>query len=265
MVLFTKAVATAITLGSGGMGGKFAPTMFTGGILGFTFAQAVNLTGWTALSVPNFIAVAMAGLLSGVFKSPLTGIFLIAEITGGYTLFVPLMIVSALSYFVSNRFEPHSAFIRDLAKQGLWVPTYERDLHILKGMHLGDLLETNFTVAHPEQTLGEFTQLIARSRRNVFPVTDDDGKFRGVILLDDVREVMFNGELYHQLRVRDLMHNPPATLDVNEPMEKVMETFEYHNAWNLPVVRDGHYLGFVSKSTVFNHYRRALIDRSAQV
>lgn len=263
-VLLLKAPATAITLGSGGVGGKFAPTMFTGALLGFTFVHAINLTGWMQLREANFIAVAMAGLLSGVFKSPLTGIFLIAEITGGYTLFVPLMLVSALAYFVSLYFEPYSAFIRDLAHRGLWVPTHERDLNILKNLRLSELLETNFTIAYPDQTLGDFTQLIARSRRNVFPVTDRDGRFKGIILLDDVRPIMFDQEAYARTTVADLVHQPPAVLQVDESMEKAMEKFEFHNVWNLPVVRGDYYLGFVSKSSVFNHYRQALIDRSRE-
>ncbi len=264
VILFAKAFASAFTLGIGGNGGVFAPSMFTGALLGFVFAYAINLTGWMNLRVEHFMAVAMAGLLSGVFKSPLTGIFLIAEITGGYALFVPLMLVSAIAYFISNYFESYSIFTKELYQKGLWVPAHERDRSILKTMSVAPLVETNFKTIKPEQTLGEFVEKIAKSRRNIFPVVDANGRFQGIVLLDDVREIMFDAELYDQTTVQDLMHNPPATVDIGEPMEQVMEKFEYHNAWNLPVVDQGQYLGFVSKSSIFNQYRRLLIDRSKE-
>lgn len=263
-ILLAKAFASAFTLGIGGNGGVFAPSMFTGALLGFVFAHAINLSGFFSLREENFMAVAMAGLLSGVFKSPLTGIFLIAEITGGYALFVPLMLVSAIAYFVSNYFEPYSIFTKELYKKGLWVPAHERDRNILKTMSVEPLVETNFRTLTPAQTLGEFVKKIAKSKRNVFPVIDDEGKFQGIILLDDVREIMFEAELYEKTTVQDLMHNPPAIVDIREPMEQVMDKFEYHNAWNLPVVDQGRYIGFVSKSSIFNQYRKMLIERSRE-
>jgi chloride channel protein, CIC family len=261
-ILLAKALASALTIALGGSGGVFAPSMFTGAMFGFVFAYCLNLTGWVQLSEANFIAVGMGGLLSGVFKSPLTGIFLIAEITGGYNLFVPLMIVSALSYFTAIYFEPHSIFTRELFLKGLWAPSHERDLSILKNMDIQSLIETNFYSVFPATTLREFVEVIAKSRRNVFPVVDEEGLLQGIVLLDDVREVMFQSEMYDQLTVRDIMHNPPATVDLNEPMNKVMNKFEYHNAWNLPVVDNGRYVGFVSKSSIFNRYRQSLIDKS---
>ncbi len=263
VILFAKALAYSVTIAAGGNGGKFAPTMFTGATLGFVFAYGINQVGWIQLHEANFIAVAMAGLLSGVFKSPLTGIFLIAEITGGYELFIPLMIVSALSYFVALYFEPHSAFIREFARKGLWAPTHERDWHILSNLNIGALMETNFQTLQPGMSLGKLVKLIAQSKRNVFPVVDQEGFLRGIILLDDVREIMFNTAVYDQITVADLMHNPPATVGISDSMDQVMEKFETHQAWNLPVLdKGGRYLGFVSKSSIFNEYRRSLIDRS---
>ncbi len=264
LILLAKGFASAFTIGLGGNGGVFAPSMFTGALLGFVFAHALNLTGWVELREANFMAVAMAGLLSGVFKSPLTGIFLIAEITGGYALFVPLMLVSAISYFVSNYFEPYSVFTTELYQKGQWAPTHERDLNILKNMSVKPLIETNFLTIQPDQTLGEFIKIIAKSRRNVFPVVNNEGYFKGIILLDDVREIMFDTELYDIKTVKDIMHNPPAMVEISEPMEKVMDKFERHQAWNLPVVDNGYYIGFVSKSSIFNQYRQMLIERSKE-
>ncbi|MCB0548668.1 MAG: chloride channel protein [Phaeodactylibacter sp.] len=263
--LIAKIFATSITIAIGGNGGVFAPSMFLGATLGFAFAHSINLLEWIELREANFIAVAMAGLLSGVFKSPLTAIFFIAELTGGYGLFVPLMLVSALSYFVCLYFEPHSIFTRELFQKGLWVPPYERDLSILKEMDLRGLVETNFRKINPEMSLGEFVKTIAKSRRNVFPVVDEEGHFKGIVLLDDVREIMFDTEKYDKVFVKDVMHTPPAVIDIHDPMEKVMQQFDFHNAWNLPVADQGKYLGFVSKSSVFNRYRELLIVRSGEL
>lgn len=261
-LVLAKAVATSITIAGGGAGGKFAPTMFTGALWGFVFVQTTQALGWAELRGPNFMVAGMAGMLSGVFKSPLTGIFLIAEITGGYTLFVPLMLVSALGYFISLYFEPHSTFTRELAFKGLWAPSHERDWHILKDLEIRPLVETNFTPVYPKQKLGDFVKVIAQSKRSVFPVVNEEKHFLGVVLLDDVREVMFDTDQYEILTVEEIMHNPPAVVDVNEPMSKVMEKFDYFQAWNLPVVDEGLYVGFVSKSHIFNAYRQSLIDRS---
>lgn len=257
-VLLAKAVTAAITLAMGGNGGIFAPSMFSGAILGFLFAYVVNATGLITLHVEDFIAVGMAGMLSGVIKSPLTGIFLIAEITGGYALFVPLMLVSAISYFVTYYFEPQSIFTKELYQKGLWVPSHERDKVILKNMDLESLIEKNFSIVKLESNLGELVEVISASRRNVFPVISGEGHLEGILLLDDVRELMFKPELYQTTFVKDLVYPAPATLDMHEPMESVMEKFEKHQAWNLPVLKDGKYLGFVSKSSVFGKYRELL-------
>ncbi len=257
-VILTKAIASAATLAMGGNGGVFAPAMFSGAILGFIFAISMNMSGVTHLQVADFIAVGMAGILSGLIKSPLTGIFLIAEITGGYSLFVPLMIVSALAYFVTYYFEPQSIFTKELYQKGLWVPSHQRDRHILKRMELEDLVERNFSTVNSSGTLGDLVKVISSSRRNVFPVLNDDGVLQGILLLDDVRELMFKPEMYETTLVKEIMYPPPTTLTAGEPMESVMEKFERYQAWNLPVLKNGKYDGFVSKSSVFGKYRELL-------
>lgn len=264
-ILMAKPAATAFTLAMGGNGGVFAPSMFAGGILGFVTASAFNQLNLVQLPVADFVAVGMAGILSGVIKSPLTGIFLIAEITGGYSLFVPLMIVAAISYFVTYYFEPQSIFTKVMYQQGIWAPAHEKDKLILQNMELVNLVEQNFAVLYPQQTLGDFVRIIAQSSRNLFPVTDEKGQFLGIILLDDVREIMFQPDQYDKVHIADLLHQPPAILQHDEPMASVMSRFEQHQAWNLPVVKDGKYLGFVSKSTILGQYREQLQDRSVSM
>lgn len=263
VVLLTKSITAATTLGMGGNGGTFAPAMFSGALLGFVFATLVNLSGIEHLHVEDFVAVGMSGVLSGLLKAPLTGIFLIAEITGGYLLFVPLMLVSASSYFVSYYFEPQSFYTRRLYRQGLWVPSHEKDKQVLKNMSLQALVETNLSSIHPEDTLGSLVYTIAHSRRNLFPVIDSKGKLTGIITLDDVRDVMFKPERYQEVLVKELMYDPPAILSIDSPMEEVMQKFEKTHSWNLPVVdKAGNYIGFVSKSSIFEKYRELLQEVS---
>ena len=265
VIIMSKALASGVTIAIGGNGGIFAPSMFSGAAIGFLFAYVLNLTGIADLSTANFTAVAMAGLLSGVFKSPLTGIFLIAEITEGYTLFIPLMIVSALSYFVAAYFEPFSVFTKDLYSKGLWVPVHERDRAVLQNLKTSDLVERNFSSLHPEMTLGQLANVIAHSKRNVFPVLETDESLVGIIVLDDVRRDMFKADLQESKKVRDYMYFPPAIVDIRDPMELVMKKFEEMDAWNLPVIEDGRYIGFVSKSSIFNQYRDLLMKGSEEV
>lgn len=259
LLVMAKVVAAGFTIGAGGNGGIFAPSMFTGATLGFAFAHGINTLGIVDLKVENFVAVGMCGILSGVMSAPLTGIFIIAEVTGGYALFVPLMIVSAMSYFVTRYFEKNSVYTKELEERGVWAPPEERDRSVLMHLQVDKLIERDFQKARPNQTLGEFVQqVIGQSKRNVFPVVDADDRFLGIVLLDDVRGIMFKQELYDQQLVRDLMHDPPATVDITEKMDSVMDKFEYHQAWNLPVLQDGKYLGFLSKSAIFSHYREYL-------
>ena len=204
----------------------------------------------------------MAGVMSGVMHAPLTGVFLIAELTGGYDLFLPLMIVSVSSYLTIIMFEPHSIYSMRLAKKGELL-THNKDKSVLTLMKMENVVETDFTPVRPDQDLGELVGIIAHARRNVFPVLDADRRLLGILLLDDIRNIMFRQELYHRFTVGRLMTSPPARLYDTDSMEQVMRTFDDTQAWNLPVVdADGRYLGFVSKSKIFNYYREVLVHFS---
>ena len=262
-IILVKIVASVATNGGGGVGGIFAPSLFMGAIVGFVTARIMNLCG---LMVPesNFALVGMAGLMSGVMHAPLTGIFLIAELTGGYHLFMPLMIVSVISYLMIMLFEPHSLYAMRLAQKGELL-THNKDRNVLTLLKMDNVLETDFKVVYPEMTLGELVKVISESKRNLFPVTEHDGRLRGILLLDEVRNIMFQPRLYKRFTVEQLMTSPPAILSSDMPMEKVMEKFEDTGAWNLPVVdEERRYLGFVSKSKIFNSYRHVLVHFSEE-
>lgn len=264
LIIFLKIIASSLTVGAGGNGGIFAPSLFTGAMSGFFISHLVNLSGLIVLNETNFVAVGMAGVLSGVVHAPLTAIFLIAEITGGYVLFVPLMIVSAISFFISKYFEPYSVYTKELAKKGKWSE-YDRDFSILNQIKLVDLIEKDFTAVKSTFTLGQLIQGVSHSKRNIFPVVNEEGKLEGIILLDSIREIMFHKELYDVTSVKELMTTPPAILDIDTPMQEVMKKFEYLEVWNLPVTQQNKYVGFVSKSRIFNLYRNHLLDQSKEV
>ena len=257
VIIFVKAIAAGLTIGSGGNGGNFAPSLFVGGYLGFVFAYGLNLAGFQ-LPAANFTIVAMAGVLSGIFHAPLTGMFLIAEITGGYELMIPLMIVSALSYSVVKYFEPYSMDTKRLAKKGE-IFTHNRDRNVLSTMSVRKILETDFQAVNAGMTLGELVDTIASSKRNIFPVVDKEGRLSGVIQLDHIREVMFKSEKYNLVTVKQLMLPPPAFILPDEEMYSVMRKFDDTQAWNLPVIDNGIYLGFISKSGIFSRYREKLM------
>jgi CIC family chloride channel protein len=256
-----KTVAAAFTIGSGGNGGNFAPSLFVGAYLGFAFAALVNLLGITDAPVSNFTIVAMAGILSGVFHAPLTGIFLIAEITGGYELMIPLMTVSAISYAVVKYFEPHSMETKKLAKKG-HIFTADKDKNILASLKTSKVIETGFQTIVPDATLRQLVELVAHSNRNIFPVVTKEGKLAGIILLDNIREIMFKQEMYDTVIVKQLMRKPPALISPDDDMNAVMKKFDETDTWNLPVAEDGRYLGFVSKSSIFTKYRENLVKSS---
>ena len=262
-IIFVKIVASVATNGGGGVGGIFAPSLFMGAIVGFVTARLMNMSG---LMVPetSFALVGMAGLMSGVMHAPLTGIFLIAELTGGYHLFMPLMIVSVISYITIMLFEPHSLYAMRLAQKGELL-THNEDRNVLTLLKMDSVLETDFVTIMPEMTLGELVKVISESRRNIFPVIDNQGHLKGILLLDEVRNIMFQPRLYKRFTVGQLMTSPLAILPFDLPMDKVMETFEDTGAWNLPVVdKDRRYLGFVSKSKIFNSYRNVLVHFSEE-
>lgn len=261
-IIFTKAIATAATLSSGGNGGNFAPSLMVGAFAGFVFSRLINLTGFTKLPEGNFTLVAMAGVMSGIMHAPLTAIFLIAEITGGYALMVPLMLVASIAYTVVKIFEPDSIDNKKLAKRGASV-IHDRDKKILSHITLSDIIERDFVPVLENEKLRELISAVERSHRNIFPVLTHERKLAGTIMLDTIREIMFHQELYDKILIKELMQKPPATLTLNEPMESVMGKFDKTQAWNLPVVSaEGFYEGFISKSVIFNKYRNHLIERS---
>nr|WP_319399682.1 chloride channel protein [uncultured Carboxylicivirga sp.] len=261
MLIIFKVFATAVTTGSGGIGGIFAPTLFMGGVTGYFFAQLANTFGFVDLPSSHFTLVGMAGLMAGVMHAPLTAIFLIAEITNGYGLFIPLMITSTIAYITIMYFEPHSIYTKRLAQKGELI-THHKDKAVLTMMRLDKVLETEFKTVFPEMTLGELTKVVSKSKRNIFPVIDHADQLKGYITLSDIRGIIFNHDLYNETTVEELMEVPPAVIDHDENMDNVMKKFEETGAWNLPVVEDGKYLGFVSKSKIFSVYRRVLIHFS---
>ncbi len=261
LLIIFKVFATAATTGSGGIGGIFAPTLFMGGVTGYLFAKLLDTFGIAELPSSHFTLVGMAGMMAGVMHAPLTAIFLIAEITNGYGLFIPLMITSTIAYLTIMYFEPHSLYTKRLAQKGELI-THHKDKAVLTLMRLEKVLETDFKCIFPEMTLGELVRVISTSKRNIFPVIDHKEELCGIVLLDDIREIMFNNELYNETTVAELMSIPPAMIEINENMDRVMRKFEDTSAWNLPVVKDGKYLGFVSKSKIFSVYRRVLIHYS---
>ena len=262
IIAFAKVIAMSLTFSSGGIGGIFAPTLFLGSVLGFIFASMTNyyfFDGVAELSTTTFALVGMAGLMAGVLHAPLTAIFLIAEITGDYELFLPLMLVAAISYTTVKVFLPHSIYTLQLAKKGELI-THHKDQAVLALLDLVSQIEKDFLPVFPNMTLGEVVQVVARSKRNLFPVLDKQNHFLGVVFLDEIRSIMFNKNLYDTTHVEDIMTVAPTHIDISENMETVMKKFENTRAWNLPVIDNGIYVGFVSKSNIFNAYREQLRD-----
>jgi CIC family chloride channel protein len=262
IVMLVKVFAVGATIGSGGNGGNFAPALFTGGYLGFVFSRGLELIGFK-MPIANFTLVGMAGVLTGIFHAPLTGIFLIAEITGGYELMIPLMIVSALSYSVVKYFEPFSMDTKKMAKKG-HIFTQDRDRNILSTLKVRKIIETGFQTVLPSLKLGELVEIVSKSSRNIFPVTDKEGKLLGIITLDHIREVMFRHDKYDKVIVEQLMHPPAAIVQPDDDMYAVMKKFDETGAWNLPVVENEMYIGFVSKSSIFTKYRSQLIRSTTE-
>lgn len=257
LIVLTKAFATSATNGAGGVGGTFAPSLYVGCMTGFLFAFIVNHFGLVELSTKNFALIGMAGVMSGVMHAPLMAIFLTAELTGGYDLFLPLLIVSTISFGTIKIFEPYSIYTMRLAKRGELL-THHKDKAVLTLLKIGNVIETDFLPVYPDMTLKDMVDTIAKSKRNLFPVLNERRELVGVVLLDEIRNIMFRPDLYRRMRVSTFMSTPPAKIEVDESMDSVMKTFDRTGAWNLPVVENGRYVGFVSKSKIFNSYRRVL-------
>jgi len=261
LILLTKVFASSATNGGGGCGGIFAPSLYLGCIAGFIFAHTCNYFPFTMyLSEKNFALMGMAGIMSGVMHAPLTGVFLIAELTGGYDLFLPLMIVSISSYLTILMFEPHSIYSMRLAKKGELL-THHKDRAVLTLLNADTVIEHDFLPVSPNMLLGDIVKVIAKSVRNTFPVVDERGVLLGIVQLDNIRNIMFRPELYKRFKVSTFMVSAPAVIQFGTSMEQIMKIFDDTKAWNLPVVdEDGHYMGFMSKSKIFNSYREVLVE-----
>ena len=257
-VIFFKVIAMSFTNGGGGVGGTFGPTLFIGGVSGFVIARMINLSGLYTVPEANFALVGMAGMMAGVMQAPMTAIFLIAEITGGYILLMPLIITSAVSFATIRTFEPYSIYTKRIAKQGDLL-THDSDQAVLTLLKTSDLIESDFKTVSIDKTLGDLVEIISKSKRNIFPVIDSSSRLVGIILLDDIRHIMFDKELYNKLKVSEIMTMPVDFVFIEDKMECVMRKFDTSQAWNLPVIdKDKVYIGFVSKSKIFSAYRQQL-------
>ena len=257
LVIVFKVVATTVTFGAGGVGGIFAPTLFTGVFTGLFFAKLINLMNLGPVFESNFAMVGMGGLIAGVLHAPLTGIFLVAEITGGYALFVPLMITATISYATIKLFIPNSVYTHQLAKRGELI-THHKDKAILMRMKVDKLIEKNFITIGPDETLGNLVNVISNSSRNAFPVIDSDNTFMGMVVMDDIRHIIFKPEMYDTTLVKSLMFHPHTVVDINDSMEEVSQKFHQSGKYILPVLGNGKYLGFVSRAKVFSEYRKMI-------
>ncbi|MCM4155196.1 chloride channel protein [Gramella sp. AN32] len=262
-LVFFKIIASSLTFSAGGIGGIFAPVLFMGSAMGHCFALILNNLGIlkNPLSVSNFTLVGMAGLMAGVLHAPLTAIFLIAELTHGYELFIPLMITATISFMITNRFQPHSVYTMELAQRGDLL-THNKDQTVLTLMNISRVIEKNFITLNIDMNLGDVIHKgVMKSSRNLFPVIDGNRNFMGIILLDDIRPIMFDQKMYEKLSVRELMHQAPEIIDIEkDKMQEIMAKFQDSNAWNLPVVKQDKYVGFISKSKLLTAYRQKLIE-----
>lgn len=261
LILILKVVAMAITTASGGVGGIFAPTLFMGAVGGYVLSLFLNTYFGLHLSPANFALVGMGSLMAGVMHAPLLGIFLIAEITGGYQLLVPLLISATVAYVTITRFEPHSIYTKRLAELGDLV-THHKDKAAMHFMDVKELIETDFEIVSPELNLGQLTYCIARSKRDLFPVVDENGMMQGMFKMNDIRNLMFEQDLYEKITVRDIMYMPEFFISPNDPMEVIVEKFKSCKRYNLAVIDEGKYVGFISRGNVFSAYRDTMADLS---
>ena len=263
-LVFFKIIASSLTFGAGGVGGIFAPSLFMGSIMGNFVAKVLNNIPFFNISVSesNFTLVGMAGMMAGVLHAPLTAIFLIAEVTGGYELFIPLMITAAISFAITKYVQPHSVYTMELGRKGELI-THDKDHAVLTLMDMDKVIENNFVEVYPDMTLGDIVHnAVVKSNRNIFPVVSEKNKeLLGIILLDDIRPIMFDQTLYNNVKARDVMQNPPERIELGkDKMTSIMRKFQDSSAWNLPVVERNKYVGFISKSKLLTVYRRKLIE-----
>lgn len=258
LIVVLKPIAASITIGSGGNGGNFAPSLFSGAYLGFFYSKLVNNTGWMKIPEGNFSLVGMAGVLSGVMYCPLSAIFLIAEITNGYELFIPLMIVSSISFFIVKSYEPYYMEIKQLAKEGQ-VFTYKKEKNILTSIQLAEMLHDKYDTIGMDKKLRDLVELIKRSEKNIFAVHDEKNRFTGIIELNDIKQQLFRPDRFDIVYVKSLLKKPAGILYENDDMHTVMEKFDITQSWYLPVLNaEKKFIGFISKTKVFNKYREIL-------
>lgn len=258
-LVFMKIIAAGITIGAGGNGGTFAPTMFTGAFLGLFVAYTVNQTGLIHLSLSNFIAVGMAGALSGVLHAPLTAIFLIAEITGGYVLFIPLMIVTSISYIIARLFNPHNMYWHELIHEKNIHP--DQDYDMLNAITLDSIINKKFIAVDKETRIRDFYKSLSTNNANIFAVVDQRGGLEGVILLDQIRKQIFGAAIDDEDTVAEIMDIAPVVIDYNQSVNSVMELFDKSDVWQLPVVKNEVFIGFISKSALLAKYREVFIKQ----
>ncbi len=262
LVVLSKPLAAGITIGSGGNGGNFAPSLFTGAYLGFVFSRLCNIFPWAKVPEGNFSLVGMAGVLSGVMYCPLTAVFLIAEITNGYELFIPLMVVSSISFFFVKSYEPFSMEIKKLAIEGQ-IFTQKKENNILTTIRLDSLLRDTYDTISMDKKLKELVEIIQHSEKNIYAVTDSKGRFTGIIELNDIKQKLFQPELFNKVSVKSMMKKAAAVLQHDENMLTVMEKFDHTQSWYLPVLdADKKFLGFISKTKLFAKYREILASQS---
>ena len=261
LIMVFKVVAMALTGGSGGVGGIFAPSLFMGSIAGVFFSKLINQLPFVNVPEKNMALVGMAGVMAGVMHAPLTGIFLIAESTGSYELFTPLIFTAVISYLTIMLFEPHGIYTKRLAARGELM-THHKDRNVLQMMKVNTMIEKNFRTVNVESTMRDFTKEVAKSKRNIFPVVDGEMNFYGLIFINDIRNIIFNTDQWDTTLVEDLMYMPKVIVDPDESMESVAQKFQESDDYNLPVIKEGKYLGFVSRAQVFMTYRRLLSEFS---
>jgi CIC family chloride channel protein len=261
LICLLKAFATSITIFSGGMGGNFAPSLFAGGALGYFIAVVCTQLGIADVPTANMVLVGMAGVMSGVMYAPLTAIFLIAESSSGYDLFIPLMIVSVISYLIAKKFSPISPELKKFAEEGM-IFTREHDQNILSLLHTPDLIDKDVQTINPNASFADLIELVRTGKRNFIAVINKNLELEGIIRLDDIRPVMFNKELYETLNVQKVMLPAIALIDINEDMRDIIKLFDETATWNLPVIESGKFVGFISKSSVLNRYRELLKEYS---
>ncbi|MES2848253.1 MAG: chloride channel protein [Bacteroidota bacterium] len=265
LIVLFKPIAAAVTIGGGGNGGNFAPSLFTGSYLGFAFSKLLNNTPWIKIPEGNFSLVGMAGVLSGVMYCPLTAVFLIAEITNGYELFIPLMIVSSISFFIVKSYQPFSMETKKLAMEGQ-IFTHKKEKNILTSIRLDEMLTDTYETIPVDKRLKDLIEIIKRSEKNIFAVTDSKERFVGIIELNDVKQKIFHPEQFEKVSVKSLMKKPATVLKEDEDMHSVMEKFDITHSWYLPVLNsERKFMGFISKTKLFDKYREILSQQAGDL